>query len=507
LESQIGAIVLVGFMGAGKSTGARSLAAELGGRALDSDREVEQRIGEPIESFFDREGEAAFREREEQVVLEVLARDDAPVIALGGGAIQSERVRDALTRHTVVHLEIDPEDAWRRASGKGRPLARDPDRFASLWRDRRALYESVSDVVLPPSDRDALRHALPFVRALAGAPPATRLVWAAAESGAYPVYLGRGLIESGFFPPLAGRRFVVTDENVARVQRVDGDDRIVVMPGEDHKTIHGAEHVLRSLAQGGAERGDLVVAVGGGVVGDMAGFCAAVYQRGMRHVQVPTTLVAQVDSAYGGKTGVDLPEGKNYVGSYHQPSAVLCDPAALDTLPPEELAAGYVEVIKTALIAGGGLWARVRQGGEIGGPEILGCLRTKLAVVAEDERDGGRRQVLNLGHTVGHAIEAATSYARYRHGEAVGIGLLAALRLSGREPLRAEVADLLRARGLPLAFSGASVDDVLTMVERDKKRSGGRVPFVLVEAPGDVTPGHDVDPDALRAAVEEVREA
>jgi shikimate kinase/3-dehydroquinate synthase len=507
LESQIGAIVLVGFMGAGKSTGARSLAAELGGRALDSDREVEQRIGEALESFFDREGEAAFREREEQVVLEVLARDDAPVIALGGGAIQSERVRDALTRHTVVHLEIDPEDAWRRASGKGRPLARDPDRFASLWRDRRALYESVSDVVLPPSDRDALRHALPFVRALAGAPPATRLVWAAAESGAYPVYLGRGLIESGFFPPLAGRRFVVTDENVARVQRVDGDDRIVVMPGEDHKTIHGAEHVLRSLAQGGAERGDLVVAVGGGVVGDMAGFCAAVYQRGMRHVQVPTTLVAQVDSAYGGKTGVDLPEGKNYVGSYHQPSAVLCDPAALDTLPPEELAAGYVEVIKTALIAGGGLWARVRQGGEIGGPEILGCLRTKLAVVAEDERDGGRRQVLNLGHTVGHAIEAATSYARYRHGEAVGIGLLAALRLSGREPLRAEVADLLRARGLPLAFSGASVDDVLTMVERDKKRSGGRVPFVLVEAPGDVTPGHDVDPDALRAAVEEVREA
>jgi shikimate kinase/3-dehydroquinate synthase len=279
------------------------------------------------------------------------------------------------------------------------------------------------------------------------------------------------------------------------------------MPGEDHKTIHGAEHVLRSLAQGGAERGDLVVAVGGGVVGDMAGFCAAVYQRGMRHVQVPTTLVAQVDSAYGGKTGVDLPEGKNYVGSYHQPSAVLCDPAALDTLPPEELAAGYVEVIKTALIAGGGLWARVRQGGEIGGPEILGCLRTKLAVVAEDERDGGRRQVLNLGHTVGHAIEAATSYARYRHGEAVGIGLLAALRLSGREPLRAEVAELLRARGLPLAFSGASVDDVLTRVERDKKRSGGRVPFVLVEAPGDVTPGHDVDPDALRAAVEEVREA
>jgi shikimate kinase / 3-dehydroquinate synthase len=506
LESQLGAIVLVGFMGAGKSTGARSLAAELGGQALDSDREVEARLGEPIESYFDRHGEEAFREQEENVVCELLAREDAPVIALGGGAVQSERVREALTRHTVVHLEIDPDDAWHRASGKGRPLARDPGRFESLWRDRRALYESVSDVLVPPADRDALRRALPFVLALREAPSGTRLVWAAAESGDYPVYLGRGLIESGFFPPLSGRRFVVTDENVARVQRVEGEERIVVMPGEDHKTIHGAEHVLRSLAQGGAERGDLVVAVGGGVVGDIAGFCAAVYQRGMRHAQVPTTLVAQVDSAYGGKTGVDLPEGKNYAGAYHQPSAVLCDPAALDTLPVEEMAAGYVEVVKTALIAGGGLWARVRQGGEVGAPEIMGCLRTKLAVVAEDERDGGRRQVLNLGHTVGHAIEAATAYGRYRHGEAVGIGLLAALRLSDRDALRAEVADLLAARDLPLAFSGASVDDVLALVERDKKRAGGRVPFVLVDAPGEVTPGHDVDPDALRAAVEEVHD-
>jgi shikimate kinase/3-dehydroquinate synthase len=265
--------------------------------------------------------------------------------------------------------------------------------------------------------------------------------------------------------------------------------------------------VLRSLAQGGAERGDLVVAAGGGVVGDLAGFCAAVYQRGMRHVQVPTTLVAQVDSAYGGKTGVDLPEGKNYAGAYHQPSAVLCDPAALDTLPAEEVAAGYAEVVKTALIAGGSLWARVRQGGQIGVPEIMGCLRTKLSVVAEDERDGGRRQVLNLGHTVGHAIEAATGYQRYRHGEAVGVGLLAALRLSDRDTLRAEVAELLSARGLPLRFTGASVDDVLDLVERDKKRSEGRVPFVLVEAPGEVTPGHDVDAAVLRAAVEELHEA
>ena len=148
----------------------------------------------------------------------------------------------------------------------------------------------------------------------------------------------------------------------------------------------------------------------------------------------------------------------------------------------------------------------MRQGGAVGAPEIMGCLRTKLTVVGEDERDGGRRQVLNLGHTVGHAIEAATRYERYRHGEAVGIGLLAALRLSEREQLRAEVAELLSARGLPLRFAGASVDQVLELVERDKKREGGRVPFVLVDSPGEVTPGHDVDADALRAAVEEVHQ-
>ncbi len=165
---------------------------------------------------------------------------------------------------------------------------------------------------------------------------------------------------------------------------------------------------------------------------------------------MPTTLVAQVDSAYGGKTGVDLPEGKNYAGAYHQPAAVLADPGALATLPPEELAAGWAEVVKTALIAGGPLWARVRSG-QAGADRdiVLACARTKLGVVAADERDGGRRQILNLGHTVGHAIETATGYARYRHGEAVGLGLLAALRLSGLGELRDEVAELLAARGLP----------------------------------------------------------
>src|SRR4051794_30249515 len=494
-------------MGAGKSSAARSAAAALNCEPLDSDREFEREIGESLESFFDREGEHAFRSREEDVVLRLLARPDARAIALGGGSLGSPRVREALREHTVVLIEVDPEDAWRRASGKGRPLARDPERFAQLHRDRRALYEAHADAVIPPSDRGVVVRALDALEALrTQAPAGTKMVWAHSASGAYPVFAGRGLLAAGFRWPLDGRRFVVSDANVASLHPVTGDwPAAVIPPGETEKTLTRAESVLSHMARSGVARDDLVVAVGGGVVGDLAGFAAAVYQRGIRVTQVPTTLVAQVDSAFGGKTGVDLPEAKNYVGAYHQPAAVIVDHAVRDTLPDAERAAGYAEVVKTALIAGGSLWARVRQGGKPDDDVVLGCIRTKLAVVAEDECDDGRRQVLNLGHTVAHAIESATGYARYRHGEAVAIGLLAALRLSGRDQLRSEVAELLAARGLPLAFDGPSTDDVIELIGRDKKRRGGRVPFVLVDAPGEVTPGHEIDPDAVRAAVEEIR--
>ena len=197
-----------------------------------------------------------------------------------------------------------------------------------------------------------------------------------------------------------------------------------------------AERVLRELAAAGARRDDGVVAFGGGVVGDLAGFCAATYQRGIPVIHAPTTLVAQVDSAYGGKTGVDLPEAKNYAGAYHMPDAVLVEPGALSSLPPEELAAGFAEVVKTALIAGGGLWERVRSleklDAESLGELVFDCAQVKIDVVAEDERDSGRRQVLNLGHTVGHAIEAASGYGRYRHGEAVALGAPGGARALGR---------------------------------------------------------------------------
>jgi shikimate kinase/3-dehydroquinate synthase len=319
----------------------------------------------------------------------------------------------------------------------------------------------------------------------------------ARASGDYPVYVGEGVLGTAAGRP-AGPAFLVTDETVgalyadalARSPPTCGSRR---RGGQDAGTRAG---LLRGSRRPGWTTTTTCVALGGGVVGDVAGFCAAVYQRGVPVVQVPTTLVAQVDSAYGGKTGVDLPEGKNYAGAYHQPRAVLADPRTLGSLPEPELAAGWAEVIKTALIAGGALWTRVRRGDAVADRElVLACARTKLAVVARDERDAGRRQVLNLGHTVGHAIETATGYRRYRHGEAVGLGLLAALTLSGQPELRGDVAELLAARGLPTALD-ADVDHeaVLAAVQRDKKRRGGRVGFVLVEAPGDVADRAAVPP-------------
>jgi shikimate kinase / 3-dehydroquinate synthase len=500
----LAALVFIGFMGAGKTSGARAAAAALGAEALDADRAIEERLGTTIDDYFASHGERAFREVEEEVVSELLEAPPAPVLSLGGGAIGSGRVRDLLSQHTVVLLDVDAETAWRRCGGR-RPLARDRERFEALHAERAPVYSALADAVLLDPGPETVRHA---AGALSSLPRGVKLVWAHAGSEQYPVYVGDVL--DGSFWPLEGRRFVISDEAVAPLHASslpEPEATLLMAPGEAAKTLGTVEALLRGLARAGMARDDHVVALGGGVVGDVGGFCAAVYQRGVPVVQVPTTLVAQVDSAYGGKTGVDLPEGKNYAGAYHQPAAVLADPRTLATLPDAEVAAGWAEVVKTALIAGGSLWEAVRRGtAEPDAATILACARTKLAVVARDERDAGARQVLNLGHTVGHAIETVTGYTRYRHGEAVGLGLLAALTLSGRAALRAEVAVLLAARGLPVQLAGdVDLDEVIAAVQRDKKRRGGRVGFVLVDAPGQVRTGCPVSGDELRGALAELR--
>jgi shikimate kinase / 3-dehydroquinate synthase len=513
------AFVLVGFMGAGKSTAASELAAAAGVSAIDSDALLEERLGHPVAREFAVNGEAAFRAAEEEIACELLARAGrGEVVALGGGSVLSERVRDALAEHVTVLLDVDPQTAWERVhatpGGAARPLARDRDVFTALHAERDELYEELADAIFTEMPLGAVARALPALDALAAAPADARLLWAHSSSGEYPVLVARGLLgDAGLAEVLwpldrsASRAFCVSDETVAGLygERLGEMAETVSIPaGEQSKTLASAERVWHELVAAGMTRADHVVALGGGVVGDLAGFCAGTYQRGVPVVQVPTTLVAQVDSAYGGKTGVDLPEAKNYVGVYHQPAGVLVDPDTLSTLPAAELAAGWAEVLKTALIAGGRLWEDVSGGGEVNERTILACARTKLAVVAEDERDGGRRQVLNLGHTVGHAIETASGYARFRHGEAVGLGLLAALSLSGLPELREQVRELLLSHGLPVALEGVPAAEVIDAIGRDKKRVGASVPFVLVRAPGDVLHGHEVEPNDVRAAVEEL---
>jgi shikimate kinase/3-dehydroquinate synthase len=522
------ALVLIGFMGAGKSTVAVELAQALRVRAIDSDELLVERFGHPLAEEFERSGEESFRAAEEQLVCELLdAAEPGAVIALGGGSILSARVRTALEPHVVVLLDIEAEQAWERVGGGAggealpgamqRPLARDREAFLALHAERSDLYERTADAILPPLSRGGAARALDALRALACAPQGTRLLWAASASGEYPVLIGRGLMRAlgsdagqELWPldRLRSRPFLVSDENVGALygeQLGELAGTIAIAPGE--KTLATAEAVWRALVAAGITRADHLVALGGGVVGDLAGFCAATYQRGVPVVQVPTTLVAQVDSAYGGKTGVDLPEAKNYVGAYHQPAGVLVDPDTLESLPARELAAGWVEVLKTALIAGGALWERVAAGEDLDEQIVLACARTKLGVVAADERDAGRRQVLNLGHTVGHAIETATGYHRYSHGEAVGIGLLAALRLSGAQALREQVRELLLARALPVGFDGASAEEVVAATARDKKRLGKELPFVLLAEPGQARTGCTVAEADLRAAVAELAQS
>jgi shikimate kinase/3-dehydroquinate synthase len=501
--------VLVGFMGAGKSTAARSL----GHGAADVDQVIEARAGRSVQEIFAQDGEAAFRELEEQTALELLADGAVHTVALGGGALGSARIREALTDVRVIWLDAGVELAWERVgagTSVARPLARDLESFGRLHAERLPLYEELADVIVPASRADRVGDVLEALDGL-GAKQA-RVLWAATDSGDYPVYIGRGLVSERHYWPagIAGRRVVISDYNAGRHYGEAFEPALAsirVMPGEQSKTIAHAEIVWTEMVRHGVTRTDVAVAVGGGVVGDLAGFCAATYQRGMRYVQVPTTLVAQVDSAYGGKTGVDLPEAKNYVGAFHQPVAVIADTATLETLPQEELAAGYAEVVKTALIAGGPLWELVRGGAAPSDPRVIaGCALTKLRVVAEDEHDKGLRQLLNLGHTVGHAIETATGYARYRHGEAVGLGLLTALRLSGADELRDEVAGLLAEVGLPLTLDPSlDVDQVIFATARDKKRVGeGPVLFVLCAEPGQAQFGQHVPPAQLRAAVKEL---
>ncbi|MFN2627624.1 MAG: bifunctional shikimate kinase/3-dehydroquinate synthase [Gaiellaceae bacterium] len=400
-------VAIAGFMGAGKTTVGEEAAARLGRPFVDVDRELELRAGATVAELFGDSGEAHFRAIEEELVVELLADARPAVLALGGGAVLSPAARAALREQAVtVVVEIDPESAWSRVEGAGRPLARSKEDFLALYEARRPVYAEVADEVVRDVDD--------VVLAAAG------------------VHVERGgLARIGELVPGSGPAALVFDAHVAGIHGADAQlalgprlASVHELPvGEEAKTIAAVERLWNGLK---IDRRGVLVALGGGCTTDAAGFVAATYLRGIDWIPVPTTLVGQVDAAIGGKTAIDLVAGKNLVGAFHWPARVVVDPALLATLPERERREGMAEVVKTGLLAGEPLW-------ELPEHELVRrCAAFKAAVCLRDPLERGERAILNLGHTFAHALEAGGGYEAVTHGRAVALGLLAALRLSGR---------------------------------------------------------------------------
>jgi 3-dehydroquinate synthase len=319
---------------------------------------------------------------------------------------------------------------------------------------------------------------------------------------------------------IGAHRFVVSSPVIwrlhgAQIQRALGVTEPILIPdGERFKNLQSVSRIYDGLIRGGADRGSAIVAVGGGVIGDTAGFAAATFLRGIALAHVPTTLLSQVDSSVGGKVGVNLPSGKNLVGAFHQPAVVAIDPLFLKTLPRREFRSGLYEVVKYGMIASRGLFDRVAHGTkaifardpDVLVPAIVESCRIKADVVTQDERESGLRRILNFGHTVGHAFEAVTRYRRFRHGEAIAWGMLAAADLAVARRALAEserqaLARLIAQLGPLPPIADLPIPDVLDAIRRDKKVVHGRLHFVIAIAVGATMTVDDVTEDELRAVL------
>ena len=500
-------------MGAGKTTVGRRLAARLGRPFVDVDAVVEQAAGMSIPDIFHREGEAGFRRREADAIRAVTQRG-GQVIATGGGAVlRRDNLAALRAAGTLVWLQAPLNEMLARARAEGaRPLlAGDDAAVARRYQERVPIYSLADVVVDAAADPDEVAERI--LAQLQGKPGrAPVVVDVPVGAGAYPVYVGTDLLgKAGELvrqAGLGGRCLVVTNPTVGArygeplaaglaaaglaVHRVDIPD------GEAYKTLASAERIYRAAVQARLERRDFFAALGGGVVGDVAGFAAATYLRGVAFVQVPTTLLAQVDASVGGKVGVNLPEGKNLVGAFHQPRLVVADVGTLRTLPDRELVAGMAEVVKYGAIADPHLFdfledrldALLARRMPLLERIVARSCEIKARVVAADERETqGVREVLNFGHTIGHAIEAITGYDRYLHGEAVAIGMVSAALLSQRlgklSPGEvARLVELLRRAGLPTAPPPLDPQELLAVMQRDKKVRAGRLRFVLLDGLG-----------------------
>ena len=464
-------LALTGFMGAGKSTLGPVVAERLGRSFVSLDDAIEAGTGATISELFETRGEAAFRTIEEEVAATLLGRAEPIVLELGGGAVGSAVTRDALARSAfTVLLDIDPDEAWRRVQGSDRPLARDQESFRALHAEREDLYDAVADA--RAHDVDGI------VLAAAG------------------IHAQLGSLELlGALVPGEGPVEIVADANVAGIHGVTAQlalgDRDVgvheVPPGEAAKCTAALERLWRDLRIG---RDGTLVALGGGCTTDLVGLAAATYMRGVSWVAVPTTLVGQVDAAIGGKTAIDLPGAKNVIGAFHWPARVVLDTATLETLPDEERLNGLAEVVKTGLLAGEPIWELSEH------DQVRRCAAFKAAVCLQDPYDRGPRNQLNLGHTFGHALEAAAGYD-LPHGKAVALGMLAALRLSGNDEAAAVVTKVLAPEPVRVDREAA-----WRAVSRDKKSVGGAPRLVLLEKAGRPRWGVEVPEADVRAALD-----
>ncbi|MEV7485956.1 3-dehydroquinate synthase [[Kitasatospora] papulosa] len=541
-------IVLIGPMGVGKSTVGELLADRLGTTYRDTDADVVAAAGKSIAEIFFDEGEERFRSLERRAVRDAVAEHPG-VLALGGGAVLDGTTRGLLAGHRVVYLSMDVDEAVRRVGlNTARPLlAVNPRRqWRELMDARRHLYEDVAGVTVATDERtpeevaQAVLDATGLPERTAAAVPAgqenhtmteqgtTRIqIAGTAGTDPYEVLVGRQLL--GELPNLIGdqaKRVAVlhpealaeTGEAVREDLASQGYEAIAIqLPNaEEAKTVEVAAYCWKALGQTGFTRTDVIVGVGGGATTDVAGFVAASWLRGVRWIAVPTTVLAMVDAAVGGKTGINTAEGKNLVGAFHPPAGVLCDLAALDSLPVHDYVSGMAEIIKAGFIADPVILDLVEADPEgartPAGPHtaelIERSIRVKADVVSSDLKESGLREILNYGHTLAHAIEKNERY-KWRHGAAVSVGMVFAAelgRLAGR--LDDATADrhraVLEAVGLPLTYRGDQWPKLLENMKVDKKSRGDLLRFIVLDGIGKPTVLEGPDPAVLLAAYGEV---
>lgn len=548
-QGAFGNIILTGFSYTGKSAVARGVARRLGWSFVDTDDEIASLAGKTIPEIFSQDGEQWFRELERRVLERACQRKEV-VIATGGGAVLDADNRELMKKTgVVICLEAHPDTIYRRLladAEKGetvvRPLlaAPDPKQHIQRLKELRQPYYALCDWAVHTDNLTIDEVCQEVVRGWGYgqrrmSSPAPEMQEAACTvttaAGSYPIFIGWNLLpELGRKMQdigLSGSVYVISDDGVfplygARV--ADSLKRVgfvvnsfIVPQGEKSKSIEVAVEIYDWLVDRYAERSHVIAALGGGVVGDLAGFVAATFLRGMPLVQVPTSLVAMVDSAIGGKVAVDHPQGKNLIGAFYQPRLVLSDLQALKTLPSRELVSGWAEVIKHAMILDPDLLQLLEahpkellhSEPEFTAEAVRRSAGIKAKVVSEDERETGLRTVLNYGHTIGHGLEAATGYERLLHGEAVAIGMMGAAMISQRLGLLPEEVvqrqrAILQNFSLPVAYRDVDIKSVLQAMELDKKVRERALRWVLLKDIGQAIIRADVPQEVVLDVLREL---